>query len=86
MREGGMIRFVKMAVFREFSRPFSYVRRLPPEDSVVKVHTIRFVGLPFIFASRGDWRTDAWRQMTGKAQMPKPKSKTNSKCQNPNDK
>jgi len=44
--------------------PFSYVRRLPPEDSVVKVRTIRFVGSPFIFASCGGWRTDAWRQMT----------------------
>jgi len=46
----------------EFNSSFSYVGRLPPEDSVVKVRTIRFVGLPFIFASRGGWRTDAWRQ------------------------
>jgi len=63
MGEAGMIRFAKMAIFfRKFSRPFSYVRRLPPEDSVVKVRTIRFVGLPFIFASRGGWRVAAWRQ------------------------
>jgi len=46
----------------EFNSSFSYVRRLPPEDSVVKVRTIRFVGLPFIFASRGGWRVAAWRQ------------------------
>jgi hypothetical protein len=64
--------------FREFSRPFSYVRRLPPEDSVVKVRTIRFVGLPFIFAGRGSRRGDVVLAMTNdKVQMP-------NKIQNPN--
>jgi hypothetical protein len=47
MREDGMIRirFVKMAIFSGVRRPFSYVRRLPPEDSVVKVRTIRFASV-----------------------------------------
>jgi hypothetical protein len=44
-REAGMIRFVKMAIFLEFNSSFSYVRRLPPEDSIVKVRTIRFVSI-----------------------------------------
>ena len=48
--------------FGSSADPFSYVRRLPPEDSVVKVRTIRFVGLAFIIASREGWRTDAQRQ------------------------
>jgi hypothetical protein len=48
--------------FLEFRSSFSYVRRLSPQDSIVKVRTIRFVGLAFIIASREGWRTDAWKQ------------------------
>ena len=48
----------KWLFFLEFNISFSYVRGLPPEDSVVKVRTIRFVGLPFVFASGGGRRTD----------------------------
>jgi hypothetical protein len=48
MREGGMIRFVKMAVFSGVQQAF-FIRRAT--DSVVKVRTIRFVGLPFIFVA-----------------------------------
>jgi hypothetical protein len=56
--EGWMIRSAEMAV-PEFDSSSSYVRRLPPADSVVEVRTIRFVGLAFAFTSREGWRTDA---------------------------
>jgi hypothetical protein len=56
--EGWMIRFAEMA-FPELDSSSSYVRRLRPADSVVKVRTIRFGGLPFVFASREGQRTDA---------------------------
>jgi hypothetical protein len=46
-------------LFPEFDSSSSYVRRLPPAHSVVEVRTIRFVGLPFVFASGGGRRTDA---------------------------
>ena len=41
----GMIRFVETTIFFGVQQPFLYVRRLPPEDSVVKVQAgmIRFV-------------------------------------------
>jgi hypothetical protein len=45
-----MIRFVKMAIFSEVQRLFS-IRKAA--DLIAKVHTIRFVGLPFVFASHG---------------------------------
>ncbi|MFO7772517.1 MAG: hypothetical protein R6V59_00980 [Dehalococcoidia bacterium] len=60
MKEAGVIRFVKMSIFPGVKLLF-FVRKAT--DSIVKVHTIRFVGLPFIFASRGGWRTDAERQI-----------------------
>jgi len=44
-REAGMIRFVKMTIFLEFNSSFSYVRRVFRADSVVKIRTIRFVGI-----------------------------------------
>jgi len=44
-REDGMIRFVKMTIFLEFNSSFSYVRRVFRAVSIVKVHTIRFVGI-----------------------------------------
>jgi hypothetical protein len=40
-----MIRFVETAFFSEFNSSFSYVRRPPAADSVVKVRTIRFVSI-----------------------------------------
>ena len=46
-----MIRFVKITIFFGSSAGL-FIRRAT--DSVVKVRTIRFVGLPFIFASRED--------------------------------
>jgi hypothetical protein len=68
----------KWLFFLEFNSSFSYVRRLPPEDSVVKVRTIRFVGLPIVFTSRGGWRTGAVSAITNaKVQMP-------NQAQNPN--
>jgi hypothetical protein len=68
----------KWLFFLQFNSSFSYVRRLPPEDSVVKVRTIRFVGLPFMFASRAGWRTGAVSAITNaKVQMP-------NQAQNPN--
>jgi hypothetical protein len=42
MREGGMIRFAKMAVFSGVQQAF-FIRRAT--DSIVKVHTIRFVSI-----------------------------------------
>jgi len=43
-----MIRFVKMAIFSEVQWLFS-IRKAA--DLIVKVHAIRFVGLPFVFES-----------------------------------
>ena len=54
-----MIRFAKMAVLLQLNRSFPHARRLPPADSVVKVRSIRFVGLPVVFTSGGAQRTDA---------------------------
>ena len=54
-----MIRSAKIAMFSEVQRLFS-IRKAA--DSVVKVHTIRFVGLAFVFADpwgRADWRIEA---------------------------
>ena len=62
MEEAGVIRFAKMAVLLQLDSSFSYVRRLPPADSVVKAHMIRFVGLPFVLTSGGSRRTDAVKQ------------------------
>jgi len=36
-----MIRFVKMTIFWEFNGSFSYVRRPPAADSVIKIRMIR---------------------------------------------
>jgi len=72
-----MIRFVKMAIFSEVQWLFS-IRKAA--DLIVKVHTIGFVGLPFVFTSHGGWRTDAGRQVTGEVQMPKSKCQMKSKC------
>jgi hypothetical protein len=73
-----MIRFVKTRIFSGDQRLF-FVRGAT--NSVVKVHTIRFVGLPLISASRGlaDWRmkangrqsSNAKAQITNQVQMPK---------------
>jgi hypothetical protein len=52
----GMIRFVEIAVFSGVQRLFS-IRKAT--DSIVKVRTIRFVGLPFVFASRADLPTES---------------------------
>jgi hypothetical protein len=60
-----MIRFVKMSVFSEIQKLFS-IRK--PADSTVKVHTIRFVCLPFTLA---------------KFQMPKSKCQIKPKIQMP---
>jgi hypothetical protein len=38
--------------FLEFNSSFPYGKWLPPEYSVVKVRTIRFVGSPFVSVSR----------------------------------
>jgi hypothetical protein len=43
-----MIRFVKIAMFSGVQKLF-FIRKAT--DSIVKVRTIRFVGLPFVFAS-----------------------------------
>jgi len=59
IREGGMIRFVKKTIFSGVQRAF-FIRKAT--DSIVKVRTIRFVGLPFMFVGRADRRTGAWRQ------------------------
>jgi hypothetical protein len=81
-RGAGMIRirFVKTAIFLQFNSSFSYVRRPPAADSVVKIRMIRFVDLPFIFMSPGGWRSDAGRQ------MPKPNENQRLKIENQNDK
>jgi len=50
-----MIRFGKMAMFSGVQKLF-FIRKAA--DSVVEVRTIRFVGLPFAFASRADPRTE----------------------------
>jgi hypothetical protein len=60
----GMIRFVKMAAFSEVQWLFS-IRKAA--DLIVEVHTIRFVGLAFVFAN------SAVRQTGARRQMPKPK-------------
>ena len=56
MREAGMIRFVRMTCFPRIRRLF-FIRKAA--DSVVKVRTIRFVGLPFVFANPWGRGTDA---------------------------
>jgi hypothetical protein len=51
-----MIRFAKTAMFSGVQKLF-FIRKAA--DSVVKVRTIRFVGLPFVFASRADLPTES---------------------------
>jgi len=46
MKVGGMIRFVKMAIFPRIQKLF-FVRKAP--DSIVKVHTIRFASIFAIY-------------------------------------
>jgi hypothetical protein len=58
----GMIRFGKIAVFSEIQKLFS-IRK--PADSTVKVHTIRFVCFPVIFAGPAVRRAEARRQFPG---------------------
>jgi len=60
-----MIRFVKMAIFSEVQWLFS-IRKAA--DLIVKVHTIRFVGLPFVLVK--PWGK---AQMTNQLQMTKSK-------------
>jgi hypothetical protein len=71
-----MIRSAEIAMFSGVQKQF-FLRKTA--DSVGEVRTILFVELPLFFASPAVPRTAAWRQMTDKAQMPKPKWQTKSK-------
>jgi len=69
-----MIRFVKTAIYLGVQQLF-LIRRaissgtLNPEST----HDSFRQHLPFMFVGRADWRSDAGRQVTDKAQVPKPK-------------
>jgi hypothetical protein len=67
-----MIRSVKIAVFPGIQKRF-LLRKAA--DSVVEVHTIRFVRLPFGFASHEGWRDAVSAITNDKVQMPNLKKK-----------
>ena len=56
----GWIRFVEITCFFHIQMLF-FIRKAA--DSIVKVHTIRFVHLPFVFQSAAVRQTDAARQL-----------------------
>ena len=58
MREAGMIRFGKTAIFSGVEQLFFVRKAIGSGTLTLKVHTIRFVGLPFVFTSHGGWWTD----------------------------
>ena len=55
----GMIRFVKRVVFLGIEQLFFVRKEISPGTFKPNVHTIRFVGLSFVFASGEGWRSDA---------------------------
>jgi hypothetical protein len=55
----GMIRFGKRVVFLGIEQLFFVRKEISPGTFKPNVHTIRFVGLSFVFASGEGWRTDA---------------------------
>jgi hypothetical protein len=59
MREGGMICFGERVVFLGIEQLVSVRRETGSGTFDPKLHTVRFVGLPFVFTSGEGWRTDA---------------------------
>jgi hypothetical protein len=57
--EAGMIRFVETAIFRGVEQLFLIRKTITSGRFSCQGTTIRFVGLPFVFASREGWRTAA---------------------------
>jgi hypothetical protein len=74
MREVGMIRFVKIAIFSGVQQLF-FIRKVTTGGGFSCQNTYDSFRqhLPSMFVGHADRRTDAGRQMTDKAQMPKPK-------------
>jgi hypothetical protein len=55
----GMIRFGKRVVFLGIEQLFFVRKEISSGTFKPNVHTIRFVGLSFVFTNRGGRRTDA---------------------------